>query len=189
MNDLPPSAWVQRFATLIPAGGRVLDVACGTGRHACLLAALGYRVEAVDRDVQALVALRDRPGLVVRVADLEGDPWPYADESFDGIVVTNYLHRPRLNALLATLAPGGVLLYETFMVGNEAFGRPSNPDYLLLPGELLECVRGRMTVVAFEQGCVDRPKPACIQRLCAIKAAAGGARLPDVPAPPPANHV
>jgi len=175
VNELLPSPWVRRFATLIPAGGRVLDVACGTGRHACLLAALAYRVEAVDRDAQALAALHGRSGLVVRVADLEGDPWPYARESFDGIVVTNYLYRPRLGALLDTLAPRGVLLYETFMRGNVAFGRPANPDYLLQPGELLECVRGRMTVVAFEQGSVDRPKPACVQRLCAIKAAAEGA--------------
>lgn len=189
MNELAPSPWVQRFASLIPAGGRVLDVACGTGRHACLLAALGCRVEAVDRDAEALVALNGRPGLAVRVADLEGDPWPYARESFDGIVVTNYLHRPRLGALLDTLAPKGVLLYETFMRGNEAFGRPSNPDYLLQPDELLECVRGRMTIVAFEQGRVDSPKPACVQRLCAIKALAKGAGMPDDPVPLGANSV
>jgi SAM-dependent methyltransferase len=164
-----PSVWVQRFAPLIPAGGEVLDLACGRGRHARLLATLGYRVEAVDQDEQALAELAGVPGVLVRRADLEGGPWPYFGRAFDGIVVTNYLHRPLLPNLLAALAEGGVLIYETFMTGNERFGRPANPAYLLRSGELLELVRRRLTVVAFEQGEVEAPRPAVMQRLCVCR--------------------
>lgn len=170
-DSLPASPWVQRFAALIPRGGTVLDLACGQGRHARLLAALGYHVEAVDRNAEALASLTDVAGIVPRAADLEDGPWPYAAGSFDGIVVTNYLFRPRLDALIRALKPGGILIYETFMAGNEAFGKPSNPEFLLRPGELLERVQPALTVVAFEQGRVDTPKPACIQRLCAIAGA------------------
>lgn len=147
----------------------MLDLACGAGRHARLLAALGYRVEAVDRDETALEPLREVAGVVVRSLDLEGDSWPFKAASFDGVVVTNYLHRPRLDSLLDLLKPNGVLIYETFMLGNEVFGKPSNPDYLLRPGELLERVAGRLSVVAFEQGLVTEPKPAVVQRICAVR--------------------
>lgn len=168
MHHSSPSPWVRRFAPLIPAGGLVLDFACGSGRHARLLAEMGYRVEAVDRDAASLESLAGVPGITMRIADLEQQPWPYLPSSFDGVVVTNYLYRPRFDALLDLLKPGGVLIYETFMVGNEALDKPSNPDYLLRPHELLDRVRGRLDVVAFEQGCVDEPKPAVMQKICAI---------------------
>ncbi len=176
MNDNLPSPWVCRFSVLIPAKGRVLDLACGYGRHARLLADMGYRVEAVDRDAQALAALEGRRGIETRVADIESCPWPYEAASFDGVIVTNYLHRPVFAALIDAIRPGGVLIYETFMVGNETLGKPSNPDFLAQPGELLDCVHARLTVIAFEQGRVDSPKPAYVQRICAV--AGGVGQLP-----------
>lgn len=166
--SLKPSAWVRRFAPLIPAGGEVLDLACGSGRHARLLVEAGFRVEAVDNDGAALEALKDLPGVTTRQADLEGGPWPYYSRAFDGIVVTNYLWRPLLPLLLNALEERGVLIYETFMSGNELLGKPSSPEFLLRPGELLDMViRKHFTVIAFEQGEVDSPRPAVIQRICA----------------------
>jgi SAM-dependent methyltransferase len=163
--DLPPSAWVARWAPLIRPGGAVLDVACGSGRHARLLARLGFEVHAVDRDT-ALFA--DPPaGVALRQADLEAGPWPYGAQRFDGIVVTNYLHRPLFGVLLDALERGGVLVYETFAQGNERFGKPSNPAFLLAPGELLEQVRGRLRVLAYEDLTVSEPKAAAVQRICA----------------------
>ena len=170
-----PSAWVQRFAPLVPEGGRVLDLACGRGRHARLLAGLGYTVEAVDRDADAIESLAGLERIHTRVADLEGGPWPYHTDVFDAVVVTNYLYRPQLPALLKLIAPQGVLIYETFMVGNERFGKPSNPAFLLRPGELLELVRNRFGVVAFEQGEIQLPRQAMVQRICAVRAT--GSRL------------
>jgi SAM-dependent methyltransferase len=170
---IPASPWVLRFAPLISASGLVLDLACGGGRHARLLAAMGHTVEAIDRDAEAIAALASTPGVVARQSDLEGGPWPYFGRSFAAVVVTNYLHRPLLPQLLAALDIGGVLIYETFMVGNERFGRPSNPAYLLRPGELLDVVRNRLTVVAFEQGEIAEPRPAMVQRLCAVRGKAG----------------
>ena len=165
-----PSPWVERFLPLITAGGSVLDLACGHGRHSLLLAERGYRVEAVDRDADALAGIAARaPGIVTRTADLEGGPWPYHGHAFDGIVVSNYLFRPLLPVLLNALEANGVLIYETFMVGNERFGKPSNPTFLLRSGELLDVVRRRLTVVAFEQGQVSDPRPAVVQRLCATR--------------------
>lgn len=163
-----PSPWVERFAPLIRQGGTVLDLACGCGRHSRYLARLGLQVTAVDRDPEAIAMLQGTPNVTATIADLEGGPWPYADRRFDGIVVIHYLWRPLLPRLLDALDPGGVLLYETFATGNEKFGRPSNPDFLLRPGELLEVVRGRLAVIAFEDLCVQVPKPAMVQRICAI---------------------
>jgi SAM-dependent methyltransferase len=157
-----------RWAERLPSGGRVLDVASGNGRHARFLAGRGHPVEAVDRDPAALSSLAGVSGVSTRCADLEGGPWPYDGESFAGVVVTNYLHRPLFPHLLAALAPGGVLIYETFAAGNERYGRPSNPAFLLKEGELLEVVRGRLRVIAYEDLHVADPKPAMLQRICAV---------------------
>ena len=169
MGDAP-SLWIRRFLPLVAAGGRVLDLACGRGRHAVLLAEQGYRVTAVDRDGVALAAVAARvPGAELLAADLEGGPWPFAGRGFDAIVVANYLHRPLLPVLIDSLSPCGVLIYETFMVGNARFGKPSSPQFLLRRDELLDVVRGILSVVAFEQGEVATPRPAVVQRLCAIR--------------------
>ena len=167
-----PSTWVCRFAPCIRAGGDVLDVACGGGRHARYLAGLGYRVEAVDRDSGALRGLTDCAGVTTLAYDLEGATWPYAGRQFDGVVVTNYLHRPLFSALLAVVAPGGVMIYETFALGNERYGRPRNPEFLLKPGELLKLAHGHLEVIAYENLAVEAPKPALIQRMCALNGAA-----------------
>jgi SAM-dependent methyltransferase len=135
------------------------------------LAARGHRVEAVDRDAVATGALAGLANVTVRVADLEEAPWPYKGERFAGIVVVNYLHRPLFCHILQALAAGGVLIYETFAAGNERFGRPRNPDHLLKPGELLEMLRGELRVIAYEDVTVAEPKPAAIQRICAIREA------------------
>lgn len=172
-----PSAWVRRFAGLIPTEGSVLDLACGSGRHARFLASLGYSVEAVDSNAAALAGLADCAGVAVREADIEGGPWPYYGHVFDGIVVANYLHRPLMPHLMRALAEGGVLIYETFMVGNERFGKPADPAYLLRTGELLELFGKRFTVVAFEQGEVASPRPAVIQRICVRRGS--GFTLPE----------
>jgi SAM-dependent methyltransferase len=163
-----PSPWVMRFAGLIAAGGRVLDVACGQGRHSRYLAGLGLRVAAVDRDPQAIAALTGLSGVCPTLADIEGGSWPYTAERFDGIVVTNYLHRPLLSVLRDSLLPEGVFIYETFAAGNERYGRPSNPEFLLQAGELLELCRG-LRVIAYEDLYVDAPKPAMVQRVCAVQ--------------------
>jgi SAM-dependent methyltransferase len=164
-----PSDWVRRWAALVERGP-VLDVACGAGRHAVLFAERGLEVVAVDREPQRI------PGVRFVQADLEGAPWPFGGERFAAIVVTNYLHRPLLKTLEAALAEEGVLIYETFMVGNEKYGRPSNPAFLLRATELLQAFAA-LTPIAFEQGYVERPKPALIQRLCARKGRIGSARI------------
>jgi SAM-dependent methyltransferase len=163
------SPWIERFAGLVAPGARVLDVASGHGRHARLFAARGCRVVAVDRDAAALAALAGESHIETRVLDLERGGPVLGGERFDAIVVVNYLHRPLLPELLATLADDGVLLYETFARGNAAYGRPANPDFLLEPGELLQVIAGRLAAVAFEQGhvcAVDRE--AVIQRIVAV---------------------
>ncbi len=169
-DDLQPSDWVVRWSALVERGP-VLDVASGSGRHARLFAGRGLEVVAVDRDPRPVEGAR-----LVK-ADLEdGSPWPFAGQRFAAIVVTNYLHRPLLPILAESLEDQGLLIYETFMAGNEKFGKPSNPAFLLRPGELLEVFSG-LTVVAFEQGVVDRPKPAAVQRLCARRGAIDGVRI------------
>lgn len=165
-----PSVWVQRWAPLVPAGGPVLDVACGGGRHALFFAGRGHPVDAVDRDAEAIAALAAQSGkfgINALCADIENGPWPYAGQQFAAVVVTNYLYRPLIPALMAALAPGGVLIYETFAQGNAAYGRPANPDFLLQRGELLRAV-GAARVVAYEDLYVEQPRPAMVQRICAM---------------------
>jgi SAM-dependent methyltransferase len=163
------SAWVRRWAPLAPPG-EVLDLACGRGRHARLFAALGHPVLAVDRDPDALRAQAGQ-GITAMAFDLETPTlaWPFDAGRFAAIVVTNYLHRPLMAHLAASLAPDGVLIYETFAQGNEAFGKPSNPAFLLEPGELLrQAGAAGLAVIAFEDGYLAQPKPAMVQRLCAV---------------------
>lgn len=165
-----PSDWVIRWAPLVTRGP-VLDVASGQGRHARFFAARGLEAVAVDREPQVI------EGIKCVTADLEGgNAWPLESQRFGAIVVTNYLYRPLFGQLEASLAEGGVLIYETFMTGNEKFGKPSNPAFLLRPGELLDAFKA-LTPVAFEQGIVERPRKAAIQRLCAIRAPVGSAKI------------
>jgi SAM-dependent methyltransferase len=171
-----PSPWVRRWAALIRPGGRVLDVACGQGRHLRYLSSLGFAVVGVDRDEGALAVLRGIGRVEIQLADLEAGPWPFPPEGFDAVVVTNYLHRPLFPDLVRALRPGGVLIYETFASGNERYGRPSNPAFLLQPDELLVSVEP-LAVVAFEQGLVSSPKQAVIQRVCAVRAGKGTSAL------------
>jgi SAM-dependent methyltransferase len=159
-----PSAWVVRWSASISSGASALDVASGTGRHARLLAARGCVVTAVDRDASCAPSLDGAPNVRFIAADLENGAWPLGDALFDAIIVTNYLHRPLFSALKNALALGGLLIYETFAAGNAAFGRPSNPDFLLRPRELLDAF-GDMRVLAFEEGYVEQPKPAMVQRI------------------------
>lgn len=163
-----PSPWIVRHAGLVAPAARVLDLAAGSGRHALVFAARGARVVAIDRDAAALAAIAGVDGIEARCADLETPVWPLAGETFDAVIVSRYLHRPRFDDLLALVAPAGTLLYETFAAGNERYGRPSNPAFLLEPGELLERVRGRLVVVAFEQGEAGHPPSAVVQRLAAV---------------------
>ena len=163
---MSPSAWVERWSPLV-ARGTVLDVACGSGRHSQFFLGRNLEVVAVDREPQQI------PGARFVQADLEdGSPWPLPGERFEGVVVTNYLNRDLFPVIQESLKPGGVLIYETFMLGNELFGKPSNPAFLLRPGELLECFKG-LAVKGFEEGEVSAPKPAMIQRLCAVRAGKG----------------
>ena len=168
-GSLLPSAWIVRHAPLISPGARVLDLACGYGRHARFFAGRGCRVLAVDRDRDALAPLADVPGIETAAVDLEAGAWPIANERFDAVVVANYLHRPLFPGLVAAVADDGVLLYETFARGNEVYGRPSNPAFLLEPGELLRVIAGRLLVVAFEEGRVALAgRDAVIQRIAAV---------------------
>ena len=164
------SAWVSRWAPLVRRGP-VLDLACGEGRHSRYFLEKGFDVHAVDREPRSIEGAR------FLQADLEdGSPWPFAGQRFGAVVVTNYLYRPLFPAIAECLAPDGVLLYETFMAGNEKFGRPANPAFLLRPGELLQAFPA-LTVAAFEQGVVQTPKPAAVQRLCAVRGEIGGVRI------------
>ncbi|MGH8855073.1 MAG: class I SAM-dependent methyltransferase [Telluria sp.] len=168
MPNLPMSPWVARFAPLVKEG-EVLDLACGSGRHTRLFAARGMQVVALDRDPELLAPLAG-PQVTTIEHDLEseGAVWPFAPGRFAAIVVTNYLHRPLFAQLAASLRPDGVLIYETFAQGNQVFGKPSNPDFLLAPGELLALAdAGGLQVLAYEDGHVERPHPAQVQRLCA----------------------
>jgi len=163
------SPWVRRYAALIPKEGQVLDLACGSGRHSAFLSQVGYSLLAVDKNIQVVEGL-GIPGLIVQQADLELADWPLLGKQFAGIVVTNYLFRPHLDQLPKMLIDGGVLIYETFAQGNARFGKPSNPNFLLKPGELLDlAAQNGLKVIGYEDIYVELPKPAMIQRLCAVK--------------------
>lgn len=168
-----PSNWVTRWAPLIAAGGSVLDLACGSGRHLRWLAGQGWQVTGVDRDAEAVSPLRALAAIVV--ADIEGGPWPLEGRRFDGIVVTNYLWRPLLPRIAEALRPGGVLLYETFADGQQLFGRPSKPEFLLQRGELLRAFAD-LGVVAYEDGLESSPQRR-VQRIVAV--APGAVPGPD----------
>ncbi len=164
-----PSDWVLRWAHLVPAGGPVLDVACGFGRHLRWFAARGHPVTGVDRSQEAIDSLAGLGETLA--ADIENDAWPLPGRHFAGVVVTNYLWRPLLPTLLRSVAPGGVLIYETFAAGNETVGKPSRPDFLLRPGELLDAC-SELRVVAYEDGFLDEPTR-YLQRIAAVRPAPG----------------
>ncbi|MDF3073675.1 MAG: SAM-dependent methyltransferase [Alphaproteobacteria bacterium] len=165
-----PSPWIARWAALIYAGGTVLDVACGSGRHLRHFLARDHKIVGLDRDIAGLADLRGDPLVEIVQADLEnGAPWPLPGRRFAGIVVTNYLHRPLFPTLVEALEPGGALLYETFAAGNQKYGKPSNPDFLLREGELLDVVRGKLRVVAYEAVEEETPRRAVVQRIAAIR--------------------
>jgi SAM-dependent methyltransferase len=180
-----PSAWVLRWRHLVAAGGAVLDVACGQGRHLLAFARAGHPVAGVDRSPEALQVSASRLaplGAELVCADIEAGPWPFGGRVFDGVVVTHYLWRPLLPTIVASLAPGGALIYETFAAGNETVGKPSRPDFLLQPGELLAVCAG-LRVVAFEDGFVADP-PRYVQRIAAVRPAASpGSSPPRYPLP------
>ncbi len=182
-----PSPWVCRWAVLIRAGGRVLDVACGRGRHLRYLRSLGFAPVGVDRDESLRNTVGAIAGAEFHSADIESGPWPFPTGEFDGVVVTNYLHRPIFPRLVEALRPGGVLVYETFAAGNERYGRPSNPDFLLRPGELLELTRP-LQPVAFEQGLTSAPEQAVVQRICAVRSGAKAQPI-DLPSVSPLQKV
>lgn len=164
-----PSPWVMRFASQVPAGAKVLDLACGSGRHTKIFLDRGHPVTALDRNISRLAIAPDTPGLTVLAGDLEdGSPWPLAGQKFGAVVVTNYLYRPLFPKIIASLAPGGLLIYETFALGNERFGKPRNPDHLLKPDELMDAFGEALRVIAYED--IERPSPksARIQRICAM---------------------
>lgn len=170
----PPSNWVRRWTHLVPTGGTVLDVASGHGRHLRWLAQRGHAVTGVDRSAEAIAAVAPWGRAVL--ADIENGPWPFEGETFDAVVVTNYLWRPLLPLIVASVAPGGVLLYETFAQGHETVGRPSRPDFLLQPGELLQVCSG-LRVVAYEAGFCQAPER-FVQRIAAVRDTPGAQGLP-----------
>jgi SAM-dependent methyltransferase len=164
----PISDWVKKWSKLVYAGGDVLDVACGSGRHAFYFSRLGHRVSAVDRRPDLVSTFAGDPNIDFSVCDLEYGLWPFSGRTFDCIVVTNYLDRKIFPFLISSLSSRGVLIYETFMLGNEICGKPSNPEFLLMPNELIYCFSKALTVMAFEAGFIERPKSAVIQRICAV---------------------
>ncbi len=185
-----PSLWVVRFAPLIKSGGTVLDLACGNGRHARHMLKNGYRVVMLDRVTEALADLENDRSCEIITADLEGEEpvfeegGPLAGRTFDGIIVVNYLHRELFDSLIDAVNPGGVFIYKTFARGNEVYTRPRNPHHLLKSGELLKLVEGKLQVVAYEHGIIEKgPLPGVIQRICAVKPEAESRREDGEPDP------
>ncbi|MEE4184187.1 MAG: class I SAM-dependent methyltransferase [Gammaproteobacteria bacterium] len=165
-QNSPPDSWVARYSGLLPPGGTVLDLACGGGRHTRYLLALGHRVVAVDADLAGVADLRGQPRLQLSRHDLETGRWPFAAGTFTGIVVCNYLHRPLFPSLADALAPGGVLIYTTFMQGQQHYGRPRNPEFLLRSGELRATCGALLQELAFAEGYAETPRP--VQRQSAV---------------------
>lgn len=164
----PPSPWIERFLPLVAPGGRVLDVACGSGRHVLAAARHGLSVTGIDRDISRARSVSGLPGVELIESDLEdGSPWPFGPASFEAVIVANYLWRPLLPDIVATLNSPGVLIYETFAIGNERYGRPSNPDFLLRPGELIDAVYGKLVPVCYEHARLQEPDR-IVQRICAL---------------------
>ncbi|MDA7415707.1 class I SAM-dependent methyltransferase [Xenophilus arseniciresistens] len=177
----PPSDWLLRWAHLIRPGGRVLDVACGPGRHMYWLHAQGFQLCGVDRDPAALASLAPlaQAGAQVLAADIENGLWPLAGQQFDAVLVTNYLWRARIAEIADCVAPGGLLIYETFAQGQESVGRPARAEFLLAPGELLQsAASARLRVIAYEDGFVDTPAPRFVQRMVAARAPAAAPQKP-----------
>ena len=165
-----PSPWIERWAPLVPEGGAVLDLACGGGRHGRLFLDRGHPTTFLDKDVSVMSDLTGVEGAEILEANLEdGSPFPLSGRSFSAVIVTCYLHRPIFADILALVAPGGVLLYETFAMGNEAYGHPARQAYLLEEGELLERVDSRFTIRGYEHGYDEQPKPGVRQRICAVR--------------------
>lgn len=164
-----PSPWIVKYAPLIPKSGRVLDLACGRGRHAIWLAMQGYQIDAIDHDEKAVSGMAGMDNINVFINDIEASAWPQSDLRYDGLIVSRYLYRPLLRTLAMLLNPGGVLIYETFMVGNERHGKPSNPHFLLQPNELLEIYSPLLNIISFEQREEQYPRPAVMQRICAAR--------------------
>ncbi|MEJ7686740.1 MAG: class I SAM-dependent methyltransferase [Variovorax sp.] len=169
-----PSPWIQRWAHLIAPSAAVLDVACGFGRHMRWLRQRGHAVTGVDKSQEAIAAASEWGRTVL--ADIEAGPWPFAGQTFGAVVVTNYLWRPRLPDIVAAVAPGGVLLYETFAAGNETVGKPSRADFLLQPGELLRACAG-LRIVAYEDGFLPSPER-FVQRIAAVRLSGEHAKPP-----------
>lgn len=167
LPNTTPSPWVTQHASLIAAGGKVLDLACGSGRNTIWLAAQGFRVDALDRNREALTAIPTLHNIRQIAADIENGTWPDDVDQYDGIIVTRYLYRPILTKLASMLKPNGVLIYETFMVGNECFGKPTNPNFLLLENELYNVYAPLLNIIAFESLTTKEEPPAVIQRICA----------------------
>ncbi|MBH2018897.1 MAG: class I SAM-dependent methyltransferase [Burkholderiales bacterium] len=182
----PPSAWVRRWSHLVAPGGTVLDVACGQGRHARWFHERNHPVVLVDRARAAIESIAiPAQACEAVVADIENGPWPFAGRQFDAVVVAHYLWRPLMPTLLDSLAPGGVLIYETFTQGNETVGKPSRPDFLLRTGELLTLCRG-LRIIAFEDGFQEAPpgqSARFVQRIAAVREAANPAGLNDPASP------
>lgn len=183
-DSLVPSPWIQRWSHLAAPGASVLDVACGAGRHLRWFAQRGHPLLGLDRDGPALQAARQAvleaaPQAQAQwlQADIENGPWPLAGQRFGAVVVTNYLWRPLLPAIVEAVGPGGVLLYETFASGNESVGRPARPDFLLQPGELLRACQG-LRIVAYEDGFLEAPAR-FVQRVAAVR---------EIPGAAPARH-
>ncbi len=166
-SDIKTSPWVIRHAPLIPVGGQVLDVACGNGRNTRYLHTLAHKVVATDKDLAGVRDLEGNSDIELYETDLELGGWPFRVEQFTGIIITNYLYRPHFPCIASSLVPNGLLIFETFAAGNERFGRPHNPDYLLQPNELLHAFMDSLDIIAFEQAEDHQPQQAVRQRICA----------------------